>query len=615
MDRHRPWLLLTTLVVLCSFLLVFSEWLFFVTKPSFLSGLTWPQRFGVLLGSIAPPILPLIPLPLLLWGLQTLVSGRGSRFLLSAAALIPAAILAVLAMLLIDNFFLTILSAGIRDIPWPHGLWYLASLGILTGVLAVRAAGFCRRARAVRFWVGTAIGLVMASFLVAFLSVRPPQAAADAESSGHGNRPNILLVGGDGLDATHLSVYGSERRTTPFLEELARSSLIVENAFSNAGPTGAALASIWTGKLPTETRLVFPPDILRGEDVFQHLPGILRMRGYRSAVVSLRHYADPFDLNLRSGFDFANGRGLARDEAMFRLLSPWGFQTAYFLQTLYERLSSRSLHLAGVQPMVDPFHAVAREPTSLQGDHRRIRQLFDFIDGGQQPFFAHLHLLGTHGPRFRPRHRVFSEGQEQTENWMLDFYDDAILEFDGMVADLISALESRDLLDSTLLVIYSDHPRRYRIWERIPILIRFPGGHSAGRIQPNVQLIDLAPTILDYLNLPRPGWMRGLSLLTDEPPDYRPIFGAQQNYAELERGDTGFEIRRDAIGPPFYTMRYLTVVVCRHWYRLDLIRNHLQSGTVDGHTGRCSSDPGEDEVRRIMLEHLLSRGYDVSGLG
>jgi arylsulfatase A-like enzyme len=615
MDRRRPWLLSMTMAVLCPALLVLSEWLFFVTKPSFLSGLTWSERIGVLLASIMPPTLPLVAVALMLWGLRTLLSGRGEWLLLFLAALLPGATLAVLMALLFDNFTLTILSTGLRDVSWPHGLWYLAALGVLSVVLAARTAAYSRRAGDTGFWGLTAVGLMVAAgSLAAFVTARPAQAAADPESSVMTGRPNILLIGGDGLNATHLSVYGYGRRTTPFLEKLAVSSLVAENAFSNAGPTGASLTSIWTGKLATETRVVFPPDILRGQDVFQHLPGILRMRGYRSGLVSIRHYADAFDLNLRGGFDFANGRSLARDETLHRLLLPWGHQTGYFLQTVYDRLYSRGLHLAGIEPMEDPFLEVASQPTSFRRDRQRLEDLLEFIDDGPQPFFAHVHLLVTHGPTFRPSHRIFSEGQEQTSNWMLDFYDDAVLDFDAMAAELVEALESRGLLDSTLLILYSDHPRRYRIWDRIPLLIRFPGGQPAGRIRANVQLIDLAPTILDFLNLPRPDWMGGRSLLTDELPSDRPLFGAQQNYAEQERGETGIRIKPDAITPPFFTMRYTTMVVCGNWYRLDLVRNRLETGVVDGHTGPCPTSLGPEEARVMLLEHLRSRGFDVSDI-
>ncbi len=78
------------------------------------------------------------------------------------------------------------------------------------------------------------------------------------------NLPNIILLGSDGLNAQNMSVYGYERDTTPRIKELAGFSKLAENAFPNAGNSAGSVISILTGKLPTQTRLAYPPDILKG---------------------------------------------------------------------------------------------------------------------------------------------------------------------------------------------------------------------------------------------------------------------------------------------------------------------------------------------------------------
>ena len=86
-----------TYSLLASFFLTFTEWLFFVTKPSFLSQLTLPQSLSVLL--IAPPpffvvILAVVAgLFLLQQGVLALGRAKGSstrRTLVALCALIPA---------------------------------------------------------------------------------------------------------------------------------------------------------------------------------------------------------------------------------------------------------------------------------------------------------------------------------------------------------------------------------------------------------------------------------------------------------------------------------------------------------------------------------------------
>lgn len=92
-------------------------------------------------------------------------------------------------------------------------------------------------------------------------------------------RPNIFLLTADGLNADHMSVYGYDRDTTPFLKSISSELMILENHFTNSSATSGSIISIFTGKYPADTRVLYPPDILDDKDAFQRLPGILRSLG------------------------------------------------------------------------------------------------------------------------------------------------------------------------------------------------------------------------------------------------------------------------------------------------------------------------------------------------
>ncbi len=79
------------------------------------------------------------------------------------------------------------------------------------------------------------------------------------------NKKNVVLITTDGLETAFMSVYGYEKDTTPFLRTLAPKALIARNHFSNSGNTGGSITSILTGKHPTTNRVLYRPDILRGE--------------------------------------------------------------------------------------------------------------------------------------------------------------------------------------------------------------------------------------------------------------------------------------------------------------------------------------------------------------
>ena len=119
--------------------------------------------------------------------------------------------------------------------------------------------------------------------------------------------PNILIITPDGLNAEHMSVYGYHRKTTPFLDKLSNSSLVAENFLPNSNFTIGGLGAIYTGKLPSRTRMINYPNVFRGVHAHQHFVGLLRQLGYTTGVISMRRYLDPYERGLRGAFSSSNG--------------------------------------------------------------------------------------------------------------------------------------------------------------------------------------------------------------------------------------------------------------------------------------------------------------------
>ena len=56
--------------------------------------------------------------------------------------------------------------------------------------------------------------------------------------------PNIIILSGDGLATSHMSVYGYGRSTTPFMDSVQDEFQILENHFTNASDTGGSVISM-----------------------------------------------------------------------------------------------------------------------------------------------------------------------------------------------------------------------------------------------------------------------------------------------------------------------------------------------------------------------------------
>ena len=61
-------------------------------------------------------------------------------------------------------------------------------------------------------------------------------------------KPNVLLLAIDSIRADHMSCYGYERLTTPYIDRFAAGGTLFENTFSAHIPTTPAYASMLTGR-------------------------------------------------------------------------------------------------------------------------------------------------------------------------------------------------------------------------------------------------------------------------------------------------------------------------------------------------------------------------------
>ena len=69
-------------------------------------------------------------------------------------------------------------------------------------------------------------------------------------------RLDVILITADTLRADHLGFYGYAKPTSPNLDRLARDSLVFEHCQSHASNTRPSIASLMTGHLPHETKMM-----------------------------------------------------------------------------------------------------------------------------------------------------------------------------------------------------------------------------------------------------------------------------------------------------------------------------------------------------------------------
>ena len=445
------------------------------------------------------------------------------------------------------------------------------------------------------------LALAPQTILWATSQERGSGSVVSAQPSRQGNAVNVLLISADGIDADAMSLYGAPEQSTPFLSGIADELMVFENAYTNSGNTTGAITAVLTGRSPLTTQIVYPPDILANRHRLNTLPALIRSPAYLSTQWSVPHFANALDQGLLYAFDYVHGSNLETYNTVTDALALSYAQTWFMNSIIHDQLGVIK-DVLGLSELDNPYQQVAeaRHPGShslsdsermegLQGDMALARET------GRR-LFSQVHFMGSHGARFHPGMRKFSRGMEQTEGWMRPFYLDAILEFDTRLADIYRDLEANGELEHTLLVIYSDHGRRWSPTARIPLVIRLPGGSGAGRYRANVQLLDIAPTVLDFLGITIPPWMDGSSLLRGrELPPNRLLVSA--SVIKSKKGDEGW-IRDSAGREGFDNTNRFSAIYC----------NTVVSGVTAQAPGTIGELPGNSSgaaCKQLDSEGLL----------
>lgn len=632
-----------SLTIIATFFYVFMEWLFHITKPSVLSQLSVFELTRVLFSTTALYLCLVLPLGALsaIGGLLFARIRSGNAYHVKATAAIAASIPALLAtftvILLIDNFTYTLFRFNIGDALGPVRLLYLA----LYLYLYFRIWASLTRFLTSRIKPSTSTSAYVLSLSIAATSLLAFATATDKIDPISSDTPkrvdlttiaenkvpelyNVLIMSSDGINARNLSVYGYERATTPFIQSIVNRGLLFENAFADSSSTTGSIASLLTGKSPLATKLIFRPDILRGNDQTEHFVGILKRLGYTTADIGVPWYADARSFGMKDAFsltaeNFYRTRQFQLEAALYefgdRLPRSHGNEAEFFNQTA-SRIQGRLYHALGLRDLNNPITAVTMRSSGAISDRGRMNAVRSVITTSKRPWFVHVHLLDTHGPTFKVRSKHFSAGKLQTKDWMPDFYDDAIHDYDVRVREIFKLLEETAQVDRTVIVLTSDHGLQHQPIERVPLIFFFPETAHSGRRADNVSRLDIAPTLLDYLGISQPEWLDGVSLLDPSAKHSRTIVVVTP--PANEKG-TVQDYRA-----PYFGLGGVSVIECNHAYGLVLNRDpKLQTGLlllakVPEHTAPCQDIKKDTDVERFtFINQLLTRyGYpDIRATG
>jgi arylsulfatase A-like enzyme len=483
--------------------------------------------------------------------------------------LIEAPIVFITALLILENWCYSIFGWGLKsgDSGWIKVLFIAISTFITYhGVSAITtAATWLAKRGAV-----PAVVIVMLSFTAGLFTVSSGASVQQAPLVVSKDRlPHILMISSDGVSADLMSLYGYDQPSTPFLTSLADELMIFDAAYTNNANTTGSITATLNGISPATTQVIYPPDFLADQFATRHLPRLLGDLGYYRSQWSVPHYASAPSQGMTQAFDRINGVDQQVTLPLFTAI-PLTNLSHWFLSKAVEDGMGVVLDALSIEEMDNPYSQVATDegpvlPKKLS-DRERLAGLNEDIDTALEqgkPLFAQVHLMDTHGLKFYPSKRQFSTGMVQTDAWMTPFYLDSLLEFDQRLSAIYADLKQREILDETLVVIFSDHAQQWKTYLRVPLLIRMPHANKTGRFSTNVQLLDIAPTIVDGLGAIPPDWMQGESLLNPRAiaKDRMLVVSGFDSEISAADDDQGWQ-RAETSGRPFNERNEFRLIHC-----------------------------------------------------
>ncbi len=355
--------------------------------------------------------------------------------------------------------------------------------------------------------------------------------ASAAATSGCGSstpKPlHVVLIVVDTLRADHLSTYGYRRPTSPELDKLAREGVVFENAVSQGSWTVPSMVSMMTGAYIAEELVRIPEDQTTLAQVFQ-------TAGYATGAFI---YNDVIDVD--SGFDAGFD--------LFDFKDPPYSPIDKIANWITANKGKRSFTYIHLNEAHDPY-----DPPSE----------FDrFVNEKDS-------VLATRLDYYRQVTRELKlanfDRSAQQINAEIGGYDDDVRYSDAHIGQILAALRASGEWQQTAIVIAADHGEG--LWTRplpmfgprlnaklkgdapslvnslqmthgtlvntelvhVPLIVVAPGMPRGVRAQPWVENVDIAPTLLELCDLPRPPGFQGQSLL--------PMWSQPEAIAHQKRG-------------------------------------------------------------------------------
>jgi arylsulfatase A-like enzyme len=321
----------------------------------------------------------------------------------------------------------------------------------------------------------------------------------------------------DTLRRDRLDAYGFERETAPTLRRLAAEGVLFEDAIAQGAWTKVSVPSILTSTYPTSNGIYEMNHRMAASGVT--LAEAFRDAGYATWATSSVQFTGR-SANLHQGVEVLHESSSIPDEIDGKTARTFVDRFLPWLESHKDVPFFALVH--AMDPHSDyepkrPYDALWAAPDAKKKHAEWTEKVKPFIESN---------FMKNMGLPLRGELEKAGIDPQEFVKIELDWYDGSIRGADVELGRVLEKLEELEIADDTLVVFLSDHGEEfldhgghfheenvYGELVNVPLAVRWPGVLPSGRVvDETVQLLDVAPTILDLAGLSVPERMQGQSL-------------------------------------------------------------------------------------------------------
>ena len=427
---------------------------------------------------------------------------------------------------------------------------------------------------------------------------------------------NVIVILVDTLRADHMSLYGYARKTTPHLDRFAKTGVTFDRARVQWPKTVPSMVSMFTGRLPHATGVMFGS---RGQYISDDellLAEVAQQHGLNTGAV-VSNAVLGAATNFGQGFEtYTETYKILRGDVGYRADTVTSVAARWLRGQTSDQPFLLWVHYVDPHATYEPPAEYA-EPYFGDATYDSTPLRLNDRDGN---------LHGGVAGRFWRRN-----GEQHELGWYVANYDGEIAYTDSQIGQLLETVDELGFMSDSLIVFTADHGESlgehnyyfehgllpYNATSWVPLVVYWPGVPEPGlRVTYPVALVNLLPSVIDLMDWDIDG----------EPPfhgaSFVPVLRGEQarvdDYVVVESGGTNLQ-----------PDEFLRSIEDARWKLIHIPAEASQRGMqrMEFELYETRSDPMETKnvvdqhpdlaelMKQLLAERLIDSGQESAGSG